>query len=345
MTSGRRTVDERVPGNRTPRDVFAAAAARTIQTRFASILLLLVVLVAYFGTTADGFLTVNNLRALLTSASITWVVALGTTFVMTLGGFDLSVGAMLALSGVVFARLFVDVGLPSWIAIVATVSVAALIGGFVTGRLIGRHGVSFLVVTLGMQSAMLGLVSFVSATKTTQVHDGLIDALGFGVVLAVPVPVVIMGASLLAAHFVMNRTLFGRDVFAVGGNPQAARLSGIRVSQTTAVVYAISAGTAAFAGILQTARISAASPLVGQSALFDAVAAVLLGGTSFRGGVGTVTGTAVGVVFLATLSNGLGFLGIASFWQQIAIGAIVVLAGVAEKVQRNGLPFRRRKKG
>ena len=132
-------------------------------------------------------------------------------------------------------------------------------------------------------------------------------------------------------------TYFGRDVYAVGGNADAARLSGVRVSRTIIAVYAVSGMLAAAGGVLQTARIGAASPLVGEAVLFDSAAAVLLGGTSFAGGLGGVGGTAVGVLFLATLQNGLSVSGVASFWQQIITGAILLAAILLDRIQREGL--------
>jgi ribose/xylose/arabinose/galactoside ABC-type transport system permease subunit len=149
--------------------------------------------------------------------------------------------------------------------------------------------------------------------------------------------VLIMIGTFLIALYVQRSTYFGRDVYAVGGNAEAARLSGVRVGRTIIAVYAISGLLAAFGGVLQTARIGAASPLVGEAVLFDAAAAVLLGGTSFAGGVGGVGGTVVGVLFLATLQNGLSVSVVASFWQQIITGAILLAAIILDRVRRQGL--------
>src|SRR5690606_5132719 len=139
------------------------------------------------------------------------------------------------------------------------------------------------------------------------------------------------------ALFVQRSTYFGRDVYAVGGNPEAARLSGVRVSRTLIAVYGIAGLLAALAGIIQVARIGAASPQVGGAVLFDAAAAVLLGGTSFAGGIGGVGGTAVGVLFLAVLQNGLSVAGVESYWQQIITGAILIAVVTLDKGQREGL--------
>jgi ribose/xylose/arabinose/galactoside ABC-type transport system permease subunit len=213
----------------------------------------------------------------------------------------------------------------------------ALLGGGVNGVLVGPLGLSFLVVTLGTLILFRGVSNLWSDTRTTQVVSPLLDALAFDDLLGVPIPVLIMIGTFLIALYVQRSTYFGRDVYAVGGNAEAARLSGVRVGRTIIAVYAISGLLAAFGGVLQTARIGAARPLVGVAVLFAAAAAVVLGGTSFAGGVGGVGGTVVGVLFLATLQNGLSVSGVASFWQQIITGAILLAAIILDRVRRQGL--------
>lgn len=305
--------------------------------RFFAVLLLLVILFVAFTVTQDRFATSPNIEALLTSASILWVVSIGLTFVMLAGGFDLSVGSMLALSSIALGAFFNDFGLPAIPAIIVTLAFGAIVGGGVNGMLVGRFGLSFLVVTLGTLILFRGVVNLWSDTKTEQVLSSLLDSLAFDKFVAVPIPVWIMVLTFLVALYVQRSTYFGRDVYAVGGNPDAARLSGVKVSRTIIAVYAISGMLAAFGGVIQTARIGAASPQVGEAILFDAAAAVLLGGTSFAGGVGGVGGTAVGVLFLATLQNGLSVSGVQSFWQQIITGAILLVAILLDRIQREGL--------
>jgi ribose transport system permease protein len=305
--------------------------------RFFAVLLLLVILFVAFTITQDRFATSANIEALLTSASILWVVSMGLTFVMLAGGFDLSLGSMLALSSIALGAFVNDFGLPVGLAVVLTLAFGAILGGGINGVLVGRFGLSFLVVTLGTLILFRGFVNLWSGTKTEQVLSSLLDSLAFDKFLAVPIPVWIMVLTFLVALYVQRSTYFGRDVYAVGGNPDAARLSGVNVSRTIIAVYAISGMLAAFGGVLQTARIGAASPQVGEAILFDAAAAVLLGGTSFAGGIGGVGGTAVGVLFLATLQNGLSVSGVESYWQQIITGAILLVAILLDRIQREGL--------
>jgi ribose transport system permease protein len=305
--------------------------------RFFAVLVLLVVLGVVFSLTQERFFTSPNIKALLTSTAILWVVSIGLTFVMLAGGFDLSIGSMLALSSVALGAFVNDLGVPPALAIVMTVAFGALLGGGINGVLVGPLGLSFLVVTLGTLILFRGVLNLWSDTRTEQVLSPLLDSLAFDDLIGIPVPVWIMAGTFLIALYVQRSTYFGRDVYAVGGNAEAARLSGVRVGRTIIAVYAISGALAAFGGVLQTARIGAASPQVGESVLFDAAAAVLLGGTSFAGGLGGVGGTAIGVLFLATLQNGLSVSGVASFWQQIITGAILLAAILLDGLQRAGL--------
>jgi ribose/xylose/arabinose/galactoside ABC-type transport system permease subunit len=220
--------------------------------------------------------------------------------------------------------------------VLLTVLAGALLGGGINGFLIGRIGLSFLVVTLGTLSLFRGVVNIWSETRTDSVNSDLIEKIGIGELVGLPTPIWIMAATFAVALYVLRRTYFGRDVYAVGGNAEAARLSGVKVAWVLIAVYAIAGAMAALAGVIQTGRIGAASPLVGETVMLDAAAAVLLGGTSFAGGVGGVGGTAVGVFFIGVLQNGLAIAGVEAFWQQAISGAILILAVLADKIQRDG---------
>jgi ribose transport system permease protein len=302
--------------------------------------MLLVIFVVFSVTQAD-FLTSSNIQNLLSSVSILFVISIGMTFVVLTGGIDLSVGSLLALSGLVLSKLFNGVGLPIVLAVLITIVAGALIGGCVNGVLIGRVGLSFFVVTLGTLSLYRGIVNIWSGTKTTYINSSLMNDIGFRHVLGLPVPIWIMIVVYLVAFVVLRWTYFGRDVYAVGGNIEAARLSGINVPRTLMLVYAIAGLAAAIGGIVQAARLGASSPLVGDSTPLDAAAAVLLGGTSFLGGVGGVTGTAAAVLFIGTLQNGLSIAGVSSFWQQVVTGAILIVAISIDRIQRDPGRFRR----
>jgi len=312
-------------------------------SRYGTVLILLVAIFVYFSVSQSHFFTSANLQNMLAGLSILWVVSIGMTFVVLTGGIDLSVGALLALSGLILSKLFNGAGIPAFAAVLLTIAVAMLIGGGVNGVLIGRAGLSFFVVTLGTMSIYFGIVNIWSNTQTSYVNSSLIDGIGYGKGLGVATPIWIMIGTFLAAFVILRWTYFGRDIYAVGGNIDAARLSGIRVSRTLMAAYAVAGLCSGLAGVIQAGRLGAASPLVGQDIPLNAAAGVLLGGTSFTGGVGGVTGTAVGVLFIGVLQNGLSIAGISSFWQEVVTGAILVVAIGIDRLQQNPSGrFRRR---
>ena len=322
-----------------------AAGTWTAASRYAVVLLLLVAIFVYFALSQSDFMSRANIENLLTSSSILFVASVGMTFVVLTGGIDLSVGSLLALSGIVLSTLFNDWGFPAPLAVLATCLIAAAIGGAVNGVLIGKVGLSFFVVTLGTLSLYRGIVNIWSGTETTYITSGFVDSIGFGKFVGIPYPVWIMLGTYVVAVVVLRWTYFGRDVYAVGGNVTAARLSGINVPRTLILVYAIAGLCAGVAGSIQAGRLGAASPLVGESTPLDAAAAVLLGGTSFLGGVGGVTGTAVGVLFIGTLQNGLSIAAVSSFWQQVVTGVILIVAITIDRVQQKGGSWRQRRAG
>jgi ribose transport system permease protein len=311
--------------------------------RFFAVLVLFILLFAYFSISQSKFLTSGNIDALLTGSSILWMVSIGLTFVMLTGGFDLSLGSVLALSGIAMGTFMNSWGVPLGLAIVMTMAFGLLVGGLVNGVLIGRVGLPFLVVTLGTLTLYGGLVNLWSKGATEAVVSDALTGIAFNHALGVPVPAWIMIGVFLVALYVQRSTYFGRDVYAVGGSPDAARLSGIRVTRILIAVYAIAGMLAGLAGVMQVARIGAASPQVGGEIIFSAAAAVLLGGTSFSGGVGGVGGTIIGVLLLATLENGLSVSGVQTYWQQIITGVILIVVVLLDRIQTVGFKpaFRR----
>ncbi|MFZ0040411.1 MAG: ABC transporter permease [Solirubrobacteraceae bacterium] len=324
-------------GPRSPRGGARRVQRAAFRQRFLAVLVLLVAIFIYFSLSSSRFFTSADLDALLTSAAVLWMVAIGLTFVMLTGGFDLSLGSLLALMGIALGKLMAGSGVPMGYAIVITLAFGLAIGGLVNGVLIGKMGLPFLVVTLGTLTLYGGLVDFWSKSSTTELISPGLTALAFNHALGIPIPAWIMLGVFLIALYIQRSTYFGRDVYAVGGSMDAARLSGVRVARTLIAVYAIAGVLAALAGVIQDARIGAASPLVGGTVIFDAAAAVLLGGTSFAGGIGGVGGTAIGVLFLATLQQGLSISGVQDYWQQIVTGVILVIVVLLDRLQHGGL--------
>lgn len=312
-------------------------AVRHVATRrYFAVLILFAALFVYFSVTQDRFLTSGNIDVMITGSSILWMVAMGLTFVMLTGGFDLSLGSLLALSGIAMGTFMNEWGVPLGIAIVMTIAFGLLVGSLVNGMLIGWAQLPFLVVTLGTLTLYSGLVNFWSNQATQPVESDALTGLAFNHALGLPVPAWIMIGVFLFALFVQRSTYFGRDVYAVGGSVEAARLSGVRVRRTLIAVYGIAGMLAGLAAVMQVARIGAASPQVGGQVIFSAAAAVLLGGTSFAGGIGGVGGTVFGVLLLGTLENGLSVSGVAPYWQQIITGLILVAVVALDRIQQGG---------
>lgn len=259
------------------------------------------------------------------------MVSMGNTFVLLTGGFDLSVGSQLSLAGVVLAGL-IGAGVDPVSAILLTLLCLLVLGGATNGLLIGKAKLSFFVVTLATLSILRGAVYVYTEGATERVEAGPVAWMGTGEVAGIGVPIILMVVVLLASLAVLHWTRFGRAVYAVGGNVEAARLSGINVGAVLVTVYAISGLLAALAGVIQVGRLGAAAPVAGGGIELVAAATVLLGGTSFSGGIGGVGGTTVGVLFIAVLQNGLGLMGVSAYWQDVVTGIILVAAIALDRV-------------
>jgi ribose transport system permease protein len=271
------------------------------------------------------FLTVPNLLNVLLQASINLVVAVGMTFVITSAGIDLSVGSIVALAGVIMALLMKNHigGLP--VAVLGALVVGLAVGSS-NGLLITRLRLPPFIVTLGTMSIVRGLALIVSDGKPVY---GLPQAeLHWisGYVGPVPIPVIIAIVVAIIAHFVLRNTIIGEYTVAIGGNEEAARLSGINVRNYKVLIYAISGLMCGVAAIILTSRLSAAEPIAGVNYELDAIAATVMGGTSLMGGQGTIFGTVIGALLMSVLRNGLNLQNVPSFYQQVAIGVVIILA-------------------
>jgi ribose transport system permease protein len=317
--------------------------AREIWTRsrrFLPVLSVTVVLFAALSASQAGFFTRINIINLLTAASVLFVVSMGMTFVVLTAGADLSVAAMAALNGIFFAKI-VSFGIPGWPAVILTLLLGLVLGGILNGLLVGRLGLSFFVVTLASMTGLTGVVNLWSGTLSFTVNSPATLELGVNSYAGLPTPIWIMIVLFGLALYVQHFTFFGRDVFAVGGSLTAARLSGIRVTRTYIAVYALAGVCAALGGLITIGRIGVAAPNVDPNLPLEAVASVLLGGTTLSGGIGGVGGTAVGVLFIGILQNGLSVAGVPSFWQQVVTGVILILAVLGDRLTTRRL-FRKK---
>jgi ribose transport system permease protein len=294
----------------------------------------LVLLCVYLSFTQDIFFTWNNWLTILEANAVVLVVAVGLTFVLLNGGIDLSLGGIMALSGVIMSELIVN-GWSTWVAILAVIALGTLCG-FLNGILIGKVGLSFLVVTLGTGQAFRGIAQVRTGGQTQSLFEvELIRRINEGEVLGIPwlvwISLVVLGVGIV----VLRYTGFGRMVYACGGNREAARLAGINVTAVSISVFVIAGFLAGMASVMDTSRLLGASPTAATGIELTAAAAVLLGGTSFMGGRGTLLGTLLGVLFLGVLSNGITLAGISPFWYGIVSGIVLIAAVLLDRI-RNG---------
>ncbi|WP_382303662.1 ABC transporter permease [Herbiconiux sp. UC225_62] len=309
---------------------------------FRPVLFLVIAMLVFFAITQPVFFTAGNIFNVLTAAAPLWVVSMGMTLVVITGGVDLSVGATAALAGIFLAKT-IEAGLPAWVALLLSVVFGAVVGALANGLFIGWLRLSFFVVTIASMTTLTGIVNLWSNSRSFYLTDPLFSQISGGALLGIPYPVCVMIVVFALFLYLERRTFFGRDVFAVGGSFSAARLSGIRTTRTIVLVYAISGALGAVAGVLSSSRVGAATPQVDPSLPLLAVAAVLLGGTSLLGGLGSVVGTALGVLFIGLLQNGLSIAGIASFWQQVITGVILVAAVLGDRISARRRPSRRQR--
>jgi erythritol transport system permease protein len=331
----------RTPGPRSGQLLTALLRART--------LIVLGLVIAVFAGLSSSYLTVSNLELMTQHASINAILAIGVTFVILTGGIDLSVGSIAGLVGMVAGGLLYEgLPLPGGSAIFFSTGVVILIGlligagtGAVNGIVVTRFSVAPFIVTLGMQYAIRGFADLLSNGSTFPDLSGSaklgttgFDVVGAGNVLGLPTQIWLMIIIGAVATVVAVKTPFGRRVYAVGGNVRAAQLSGIRTRRVTIAVYVISGACAALAGLILTSQLGAAFPDTATGYELNAIAAAVLGGTSLSGGQGSIPGTIVGAFIIGFLNDGLVLINVSSFWQQVIIGVVIVLAVIFDQAQR-----------
>ncbi|CQR63954.1 substrate-binding domain-containing protein [Streptomyces leeuwenhoekii] len=292
----------------------------------------LVVLVIAMSALSGDFLTADNLLNVGVQAAVTAILAFGVTFVIVSAGIDLSVGSVAALSATVLAWSATEAGVPVALAVVLAV-VTGVGCGLVNGFLVSYGKLPPFIATLAMLSVGRGLSLVISQGSPIAFPDS-VSHLGDTLGGWLPVPVLVMVVMGLITALVLGRTYIGRSMYAIGGNEEAARLSGLRVKRQKLVIYALSGLFAAAAGIVLAARLSSAQPQAAQGYELDAIAAVVIGGASLAGGTGKASGTLIGALILAVLRNGLNLLSVSAFWQQVVIGVVIALAVLLDTVRR-----------
>ena len=313
----------------------AARAGLRSRVQVLGMLPVLLLLCVGFELMSRRFLSVGNVSIVAQQASINTVLAAGMTFVLLTGGIDLSVGSILAAAAMV--TMLVSTA-PALGALAIPAGLLAGVGcGAANGALIAGLGLPPFIVTLGSLTAVRGIARLIGHDTTVFNPDLGFAFLGNESLLGVPWLVVIAGLVIVASWFVLRRTVFGLRVYAVGGNVHAAHLSGIRVGRILLAVYMISGLLAGLGGIMSAARLYAANGLqLGQSYELDAIAAAILGGISFTGGIGSIWGTLVGALIIAILSNGLILVGVSDIWQFIVKGLVIVVAVALDRLRLQG---------
>lgn len=287
------------------------------------IILALILLCLFLSVFTDSFLSTSNLINILRQVSVIGLISLGMTFVIITAGIDLSVGSVVAFSGVVAAsfattdNILIAVGLGI---------LAGLLLGFINGFVIAQWKIAAFIVTLGMMTIGRGLTFIYSDGQPVSGLSSNYLAIGQSNFLGLPLPVWILAIAYIFCHLLLYKTRLGRHIYAVGGNPQAATFSGINVKRIKIIVYSISGLLAGVAGVVLSSRVSAGLPQAGTTYELDAIAAVVIGGTSLAGGRGVLWGTMIGVLIMGVVSNGLDLMGVSSYFQQIVKGVIIILA-------------------
>lgn len=306
-----------------PKPVTKRAQIKGLYTLL-GLLVFIALMVIVMAIVSPVFLTTGNLINIIRQVSLNGILAVGLTFVILTGGIDLSVGSLVAVTGVVVGSMLVN-GYSALEAVVAGISISVLFGVF-NGVMIAYCGLPPFIATLAGQTIGRGFALVFSDGKPYALADKDFLFIGKGSALGIPIPIWILFIVCAVAAIVLNKTTYGRHVYAFGGNRNATKLSGVKIKFVEMIVYVISALMAGIVGVILAARISSGQPTAGTGYELDAIAAVAIGGTSMSGGIGTLSGTILGFIIIGVLSNSLTLLNVSSFYQQIVKGAIILIA-------------------
>ena len=286
----------------------------------------LVILCVVVALATDKFLTPSNIISVLRQISINTYIALGMTLIIILGHIDLAVGAIVAMSGTLTVGFVVNQGLPIGVAIAAGI-IIGVVAGLIDGMVVSKFRVPAFIITMAMMNVCNGIAYVYSGGQSTRITDKFFIAIGTGYLFnIIPLPVVYMVILIIVFSFLLSKTKFGTYVYAIGGNRNAAQFSGIKIFKAEVLAYVISGLLASVTGIMLSARMYSALPTVGQGFEMDAIAAVVLGGTSFTGGSGSIGGTMIGVLIIGVLNNGMNLLQIPFYYQLLLKGVVIVFA-------------------
>lgn len=289
------------------------------------IALVLVALFVFFSISSDKFLSVNNIFLVIRQVSVLGVVSIGAAVITLSGGLDISLGNKMTLIALVAAHMMVNLGLNMWIAIAAAIALSVVLG-LITGLVINTFKINPFVATLAFATIFSGISFGITGGYQIAHFSDSFKFISQGYIGVVPMPVIIMIVCLLIASFVLNKTYIGKYIYTVGGNEEAARLSGINVDVVKIGAYVVGGLLCGIAAIMMASRLNTVSTTAGDSYTFDAMTAIMLGGVSVRGGKGKTSGILIGILIIGVLNNGLTLIGVETFIQNIVKGAIMLAA-------------------
>lgn len=282
------------------------------------------ILCIFFSIVSGEFLTGSNISNIIRQVSINGILAVGMTFVILTGGIDLSVGSVMAFTGTIMVGMMVNMGLPPVAAVVMGAILGAVIG-YINGTFVAYARIPSIIVTLAMMEIARGAALLYTGGYPLSGLPTSYSFIGRGYLFGViPMPALIMIGVFIVAYIILNHLPLGRYIYAIGGNEEAVRLSGVKVKRIKAIVYLISGITASISGLIMTSRLASGQPTAGDGYELDAIAAVVLGGTSIAGGRGHIFGTLLGALLLGVLSNGLNLMGVSPYVQRVLKGAIII---------------------
>lgn len=294
-------------------------------------IVMLLVIVVFLSIRTETFLTTRNITNVIRQISTTIYTAAAVTMIFIVGGIDLSIGSTMA-AGAIMATMLCDAGVSFWIAGPAGLLLGLVIG-LANGLIVANTKLPPFIVTYAMQSVVRGAVYIISGGVAMRIINQDFLNFGNGMLWGIPLPVYYLAAIIAFVWFILNCTRFGRHMYSVGGNPTAAAYSGIKIKNIRVFVYAFSGLMAALAGLVLSARNVSGQPTLGTGMEMDAIAAIVLGGSSMAGGMGTIGGTVLGSVIIGLLNNGFNLMGIDSYWQYVAKGVVILVAVYADQVR------------
>lgn len=296
----------------------------------------LILMLIFFSIMNRNFMTPNNLLNIARQVSIFGIASIGMTYVILLGGIDLSTGSLISFVNIITAYFLVNLNMNPWLAILISLIISAVIG-FANGLVIAMIKMPPLIVTFASQTIFAGLAYIICNGRPISRFDNSFLKIGQGYLGVIPIPIIIMAVCFVIGAFILTKTYFGRHFYALGGNEEAAELSGIHVKKTKCLVYALSGLFAGIAGIVMLSRANTGQPNAGLGYEFDVITCVVLGGVSVNGGSGKISNVIAGVLIIGVLSNGMILMDISSYMQMVIKGIILLLAVGSDCIQKEGL--------